>query len=122
MIVTNMLGVAFAATLLSASDAGVTFVFPEDGATNTLAWAQLDLSSQDAVCEAAGFAPVPPELAATFRIAKKELLRLDAFEADNRIEPAEIAARRAAVRKTFKKKCGEKGLPYRRTDLLLRRL
>ena len=35
MVVTNALGVAFTATLLSVGDSGATFVFPEDGATNT---------------------------------------------------------------------------------------
>ena len=73
MVVTNALGVAFTATLLAASDAGVTFAFSEDGATNALAWAQLAPASRAAVCDALDFAPVPPALAATFAVARNEI-------------------------------------------------
>lgn len=122
MVVTNALGIAFTATLLAASDAGVTFSFPGDGATNTLAWAQLAPCSQSAVCEAAGFAPVPPELAATFRLAEREMRRLEALEADRRIDVAEATRRREAIRTAFSRKCRDRGVSAARTDLLLKRL
>jgi len=122
MVVTNALGVAFTAALLSASDAGATFVFPEDGATNTLAWTRLAPASQEAVVAATGFAPVPPELAATYRQAKASLLRISDMEAEKRIEPSLAARRRANVLSAFARRCREQGLSETQTSLLLRRL
>ena len=95
MVVTNALGVAFTATLLAASDAGVTFAFPEDGATNALAWAQLAPASRAAVCDALDFAPVPPPLAAMFAYAQGDLRRVAALVADERLDAAEARARAA---------------------------
>lgn len=122
MVVTNALGVAFTATLLAASDAGVTFVFPEDGATNALAWAKLSPASRDAVIAATQFAPVPPELAATFRQAKGDLARLADLVADGRLQPDEAARRRAGLVRAFRKACGKIGLADAQTELLLKRL
>jgi len=121
MVVTNMLGIAFTATLLSASDAGVTFVFPEDGATNTLAWTQLSASSQDAVCAAADFAPVPPGLAATFRLVWNDLRRLEVLAEDRKLTPEEATQQCDAAKQAFRKRCLKKGLSPQRTELLMRR-
>ena len=122
MVVTNALGVAFAAALLSASDAGVTFVFPEDGATNALEWTKLAPASQEAIVEAMQFAPVPPALASTFRQAREDSLRLAALEADNRLVPTVAARRRDSLRKSFIRRCREHGLSETRIRLLLKRL
>lgn len=122
MIVTNMVGVAFTATLLAASDSGATFVFPEDGATNTLAWAQLSPVSRAAVCAAGDFEPVPPELVAAFNLAQRELRRLSALEADQRISVSEAGLRRSRLRDAFARKCAKAGLGENRIARLLNRL
>jgi len=122
MVVTNAMGVVFMATLLSASDAGVTFVFPEDGATNRLAWSKLSDASRDAVCETLQFAPVPPLVAATYGLTERELRKLAAFEASRRMTPEAGARRRQAIHAAFAKVCREKGVPDRERDLLLLRL
>ena len=122
MIVTNMVGVAFSATLLAASDSGATFFFPEDGATNTLAWSQLSSSSRAAVCAASDFEPVPPELVAAFGLAQKDLLRLSALEADGRITASEANPRRNRLREAFAKKCAKAGLDKTRIARLQKRL
>lgn len=122
MVVTNVLGVAFTATLLSASDAGAAFVFPEDGATNVLAWSRLSPASRDAVCAAADFEPLPPELAATVRQAKDELARLADLEADGRLTPEAAAVQRRRLPAVFRKACGRRGIPPARTERLLKRL
>ena len=119
MVVTNAIGIAFTATLLAASDAGVTFAFPEDGATNTLAWAQLAPASRAAVCDALDFAPVPPALAATFAVAQGELRRVDALAADGRLDAGTAARRRASVCAAFARRAGLDGAQVAR---LLRRL
>jgi len=120
MVVTNALGVAFMAALLSASDAGVTFVFPEDGATNRLAWSQLSPASREAVCEQLQFAPVPPLVAADYRFANRELRKVEALEHDGRIEPAAANRRRRAILATFARFCREKGVPPNAIALLVK--
>ena len=122
MVVTNALGVAFTATLLAASDAGVTFAFSEDGATNALAWAQLAPASRAAVCDALDFAPVPPALAATFAVARNELRRVDALVADERLDVAAAARRRAPVRADFARRARAAGLDEAAIRRLLARL
>lgn len=122
MVVTNALGIAFTATLLAASDAGVTFAFPEDGATNALAWAQLAPASRAAVCDALDFAPVPPTLAATFAYAQGDLRRVAALVADERMDAAEAARRRAAIRAAFARRARAAGLDEAATRRLLARL
>ena len=122
MVVTNALGVAFTATLLAASDAGVTFAFSEDGATNALAWAQLAPASRAAVCDALDFAPVPPALAATFAVARNELRRVDALVADERLDVAAAARRRAFVRAAFARRARAAGLDEAAIRRLLARL
>lgn len=122
MVVTNALGAAFAATLLAASDAGVTFAFPEDGATNALAWAQLAPASRAAVCDALDFAPVPPALAATFALAQGELRRVDALAADGRLDAGTAARRRASVCAAFARRARAAGLDGAQVARLLRRL
>ena len=111
MVVTNALGAAFAATLLSVGDAGATFVFPEDGATNTLALSQLSKESAAHVCKAAGYVPVPPAVAATYSLAKGNLVRIDALAADGRIDAAAARERKARVLRAFERTCREKGIP-----------
>lgn len=110
MVVTNALGVAFTAALLSASDAGVTFVFPEDGATNTLAWASLSGSSRASVSAATGFEPVPPQLAAAFAQAERDSRRIAALVADERLDAETAAERRRRLRRTFMKFCRKQGI------------
>ena len=122
MVVTNAIGIAFTATLLAASDAGVTFAFPEDGATNTLAWAQLAPASRAAVCDALAFAPVPPALAATFAVAQGELRRVDALAADGRLDAGTAARRRASVCAAFARRARAAGLDGAQVARLLRRL
>ncbi len=122
MVVTNALGVAFTATLLAASDAGVTFAFPEDGATNALAWAQLAPASRAAVCDALDFAPVPPPLAAMFAYAQGDLRRVAALVADERLDAAEAVRRRAAIRAAFARRARAAGLDVAAIRRLLARL
>ena len=122
MVVTNALGVAFTATLLAASDAGVTFAFSEDGATNALAWAQLAPASRAAVCDALDFAPVPPPLAATFAYAQGDLRRVAALVADERLDAAEAARRRAAIRAAFARRARAAGLDEAAIRRLVARL
>jgi len=122
MVVTNVLGVAFTAALLSASDAGVTFVFPQDGATNLLAWSKLSPASREAVCEQLRFVPVPPVMVATFRQTENELRKLAAFEAAGRILPDRASNRRRAIRTAFARIGREKGLDEKTIEMLLRRL
>ena len=122
MVVTNALGVAFTATLLAASDAGVTFAFPEDGATNALAWAQLAPASRAAVCDALDFTPVPPALASTFALAQGELRRIDALVADERLDAATAARRRASVCAAFARRARAAGLDVAAIRRLLARL
>ena len=110
MVFTNAVGVAFTATLLSAGDAGATFVFPEDGATNTLAFSQLSRESAARVCEATGYVPVPPALAATHSLAKGNLARLAAMLEDGRIDANAAQVKRRAVLAAFERVCREKGL------------
>jgi len=122
MVVTNALGIAFTATVLSVTDAGVTFVFPEDGATNRLAWSKLAPASQMAICEETQFAPVPPALAATFQMAQRELRRIRALSSGERLEPDVAARRRQTVREVFEAACQEQAIPKETTRLLVRRL
>ena len=110
MVWTNAVGVAFAATLLSAGEQGATFVFPEDGATNTLAWAQLAPDSARRACEATGYIRVPPSLVPTLNMARRERARLDALVADGRLEAERADQRRRRVFELFARKCCEKGL------------
>ena len=122
MVVTNLLGVAFTATLMSVSDAGPTFVFPEDGATNTLTWSQLSPASYRMVCAAAKFTPVPPALRPVYRMAEAEQARLAALEADGRLAPDEAARRRVRLQNAFRKACRKRGLSAAEIESLLRRL
>ena len=122
MVVTNAVGAVFAATLLSVGDAGATFVFPEDGATNTLALSQLSKESARRVCEAAGYVPVPPALAATFDMAKRDLARIEALLADDRMDADAARTKRARVFETFRRVCREKGLGESDAERLRRAL
>ena len=122
MVVTNAIGIAFTATLLAASDAGVTFAFPEDGATNTLAWAQLAPAPRAAFFDALDFAPVPPAFTATFAGAQGELRRVDALAADGRLDAGTAARRRASVCAAFARRARAAGLDGAQVARLLRRL
>jgi len=110
MVITNAIGVAFTAIALSALDADVTFVFPEDGATNMLAWTSLSDASRQSVSQAMGFVPVPPSLAATVRMAQREKLRIDGLAADGRIDAATASVLRKRLQETFCKACLRRGL------------
>ena len=68
---TNRSGRVFSARLIAVGDGGATFVFPEDGATNTISLAKLSKGSAQRACDLFGFAPVPPRLAATFNRAAR---------------------------------------------------
>jgi len=122
MVVTNAVGAVFTAALLAASDGGVTFVFPEDGKTNTLQWTQLSAASQSAVCAAADFTPVPPALQSAYRMARVERRRLEALAAENRIDAAEAANRRQRLGEAFSKACRKRQLPEAQIERLLKRL
>jgi len=122
MVVTNALGIAFTATLLSASDAGVTFVFPEDGATNRLAWSKLSAASQAAVRSETQFAPVPPVLVPTFQMAQTEMKRIHALSSDGRLSASDAAVRRQRVRQVFVRACRQRNLSEEETALLVRRI
>ena len=110
MVFTNAVGAVFAATLLSVGDVGLTVVFPEDGSTNTLAFSQLSPESARAVCETAGYARIPPSLAATFSLARRDLLKIDALLADGRLDAAAAAERRERVVAAFVRTCREKNV------------
>jgi len=122
MVVTNVLGIAFTATVLAASDAGVTFVFPEDGATNRLAWAKLSPASQAAVCAETRFTPIPPLLAGTYLMAETELKRIRALSSDGRMSPEEAADRRQTVMSLFAEACRSHGVSKPVQDRLFIRL
>lgn len=122
MILTNYVGLIVTATVLSASDAGVTLVYGEDGVTNTLAWAKLSPSSQDSVCAETGFAPIPPELDAVYRRVSADLRRADDLVADGRLTKEAASARRNRILSAFAEACREKGVPSARQKLLLSRL
>lgn len=110
MVVTNALGVAFTATLLSVGDAGAVFVFPEDGATNTLAFSQLSEESARRVCEAAGFVRIPPSVASAFSFAQNSLRRIDALVADGRMDAGAARRRKSRIIRAFECTCREKGV------------
>lgn len=122
MVLTNCVGLIVTATVLSASDAGVTLVYGEDGVTNTLPWAKLSERSQDAVCAETGFAPVPPALYALYRRVGADLRRVDDLVADGRLTKEVASARRSRILSVFAEACREKGVPPVRRDLLLSRL
>jgi len=122
MIVTNAVGAVFTAALLSASDAGVTFVFSEDGATNVLAWSALSPASREAVCRATDFEPLPPELAATFEQARRELRKLAALQSDGRLDSATAEKRRQSLRHLLLHKCRSQELPDDIAERLLKKL
>lgn len=111
MVVTNALGVAFTATLLSVGDAGAVFVFPEDGATNTLAFSQLSEESARQVCEAVGYVRIPPSVASAFSFAQNNLRRINALAADGRIDADAAYLRKSRVIRIFDRTCQEKGIP-----------
>ena len=110
MVWTNAVGVAFVATLVSASDKGALFEFPEDGATNVIAWQQLSPDSAHRVCEETGFVRIPPAPVPILGQAKLELTRLDALVADGRLDPEHAARRRQRVIDFFIRSCRERGL------------
>ena len=112
MVVTNALGIAFTATLLSAGPNGATFVFPEDGATNTLAFSQLSPDSVRRVCEESGYVIIPPVLVAAANVAKRDLERIDALLADGRIDAETAALRRRRILAAFKRICAGKGIAF----------
>ena len=110
MVWTNAVGVAFVATLVSASDKGALFEFPEDGATNVIAWQQLSPDSAHRVCEETGFVRIPPALVPILGQTKAELARLNALVADGRLDPEQAARRRQRAIEVFTRTCREKGL------------
>lgn len=111
MVFTNALGVAFTATLLSAGDAGATFVFPEDGATNTLAFSKLSSDTVRSVCAQTGYVVVPPSARPAYDLAKANLTSIAAQLGDGRIGADAAEARRRRVREAFGRVCREKGIP-----------
>ena len=110
MVLTNAVGVAFLATLLSVDADGVTCVFPEDGATNTLAFAQLSPESVRAVCREKGYVRVPPTVSASVEMARRELARTAQLAADGRLDGTAAAQRRTRILTALLRRCDEKGV------------
>ncbi len=121
MVFTNAIGVAFTATLLSAGDAGATFVFPEDGATNTLAFSKLSAGTVRSVCAQTGFVIVPPAVRPAYDFAKANLTSIEAQLSDGRIGAEAAEERRKRVREAFRRVCRGKGLDEREADRILDR-
>lgn len=103
MVVTNALGIAFTATLLSVGEEGATFVFPEDGATNTLAFAQLSEESARRVCDVAGFVRIPPSVASAWAFAQNSLRRIDALVAEGRLDAEAARARKERIFRAYER-------------------
>lgn len=122
MVVTNTVGVVFTAALLSVSDAGPTFIFPDNGTTNAFVWTQLSPASRKAVCSATRFTPVPPELTGVFKMAKAEQRRLAALESDGRLALDEVAKRRGRLVIAFRRACQKHRVSQAETEALLRRV
>ena len=110
MVWTNAVGAAFSAALLSVSDGGATFVFPETGQTNLMAWTQLAPATARRIQLENDFIPVPPAVAATWGRAKGELQRADDLLADGRLSREDHARRRAAVCRAFGRVCAQKDI------------
>lgn len=110
MVWTNVVGAVFTATLLSVSDRGATFVFPETGQTNLLAWTQLSPATARRIQREREFVLVPPALAATWVRARMELQRADDLLADGRMTSEDHARRHAAIFRAWRKVCTQKGL------------
>lgn len=119
---TNASGRVFAARLVALDDRAATFVFAEDGATNTLALADLAPACRERAREAFDLPEIPPALAATWRLTLRTLRQTDALAADGRLKPELAAARRANVMAAFRKACRERGLTANRIAALIRRL
>jgi hypothetical protein len=119
---TNRSGRVFSARLIAVGDGGATFVFPEDGVTNTISLAKLSKGSAQRACDLFGFAPVPPRLAATFNRAALDLKRIKDLQEDAVLTAEKAAQRRASVVKAFSDICREKGMYPEMIDRLVRRL
>jgi len=121
MVFTNALGVAFTATLLSAGDAGATFVFPEDGATNTLAFAKLSEATVRSVCAETGFVIVPAAVRPAYDFARTNLTSIDAQLSDGKLSADAAQARRLRVREAFRRVCRENGVGEKEADRIFDR-
>ena len=119
---TNRVGRVFSARLVAVDDAGATFVFPEDGATNTLPLAKLSKGSGRRACDLFDFAPVPPRLAATFNRAVSDLKRIRDLQEDGVLTAEKAIRRRDAVIKAFSDICRERGMESVTVERLVRRL
>ena len=119
---TNRSGRVFSARLIAVDDTGATFVFPEDGATNTISLAKLSKGSAQRACDLFGFAPVPPRLAATFNRAALDLKRIKDLQEDGVLTAEKAAHRRTSVIKAFSDICREKGIASDMIERLARRL
>ena len=119
---TNRAGRVFSARLVAVDDAGATFVFPEDGATNTLQLAKLSKDSRRRACDLFDFAPVPPRLAATFNRAVSDLKRIRDLQEDGVLTAEKAIRRRDAVIRVFSDICRERGVEPVTIERLLRRL
>ena len=122
MVWTNAVGVAFTATLLSVSDVDATFVFPEDGATNVLQRRALSEESFSRACEISGHVPLPPALVGAYRQCKRDMIRIDALEADERVSRERAAAYRRNLLGAFRHACAERGFDGETADRLIDRL
>ena len=122
MVFTNALGVAFTATLLSAGDAGAVLVFPEDGASNTIAFSQLSADTVRSVCAETGFVLVPGVVRPAYDLAKANLTSIEAQLSDGRIDAKAAEERRRRVFDAFVRVCGEKGVGKADAESLRRSL
>ena len=119
---TNRSGRVFSARLIAVGDGGATFVFPEDGATNTISLAKLSKGSAQRACDLFGFAPVPPRLAATFNRAVSDFRRIRDMQEDGLLTAEKAMRRRDAVIKVFSDIGRERGIESGTVERLVRRL
>lgn len=122
MVWTNAVGAVFTAALLSVSDRGAMFVFPETGQTNLFAWAQLSPETTKRIQQERDFVSIPPALAATWVRARMELQRADDLLADGRMTSEDHVRRHAAIFRAFSKVCTQKGVPTDEVRCLQKRL
>lgn len=119
---TNYVGRVFSARLIGVNERGATFIFHEDGATNTIRLAKLSEASAERACDMFDFVPVPPRLVATYNRAKADLRRISDLQDDGVLSAEKAKERRLSVKKTFLDVCLEKGFKREIVERLVKQL